>query len=260
MDKHLKPKSRFLIVLALFLPLAACSTENMPDDTTWTDANVVEGYVKREYSKEVIKNPEKAFRSLPFNRVYLLNRRFGGGVSALFVTNENDNNAQQSLIDSIRADDRFSGASTCRHQYYEPIDTRAIATEKDVIVVDETTIVTLSGWLDTYRQPFSFENFYFRKTFGGWKKQEIEDSGYFQAVKAIDKISRQSSVRDVSYYNPEADYTLPIPPPIIEWEVSDNSIISIESPLYEQTITIKGLKPGKVTLSHNEISCEIEVI
>ena len=196
-------------------------------------------------------------------------------LSLLFVL-EDGEITQEEFIVLLERDERISYASGVRDIPFETVDTRYIEREKGTISVGETLQLTLKGTIDYYIQPFDFKGFFIKpatekqydaQSFSGialksvtevndgWLYLELEEEGYFNVIKACDKIARLTEIEKVEK---DKSNIVSVIPPI--WQVSDETIVSIETNTENYAIVeVKGLKPGTVTIDYAGVDCEITV-
>lgn len=174
----------------------------------------------------------------------------------------------------MEEDERINGASPCRDNEFETVDTRYIEKEKDTIAVGEEMRLTLKGNRDQYVQPFDFgkihakpsgDKQYFVEDFvgidlksvtrkdNGWLYFELAEENYFNVIKAADSLSRHPEIEAVELDT--SDVTLVIPP---IWEISDEMVASLDVDTNGDAI-IRGLKRGEVTVEFAGVSCKVEV-
>ncbi|MBE7078777.1 MAG: hypothetical protein E7380_02815 [Clostridiales bacterium] len=248
------------------------------EELVWTNENSVYAYVKAGYEDDILKDIEGAFRSLPFQEVYVAEKNTNEWtpLSLLFILDERGTITQKEFIALLERDERINHATSVRDIPFETVDTRYIEREKDTISVGETLQLTLMGYMDYYVQPFDFKGFFIKpatekqynvqsfpdvalksvtETNDGWLYLELEEEGYFNVVKACDKVARLSEIEKVEK---DKRKVVSVIPPI--WQVSDETIVKIEINSENYAIAeIKGLKSGKVTVDYAGVKCEITV-
>lgn len=290
MNRFIKNKSTFILWLSIMVimffgscfifAITACkkNDEYVEDDLVWTNENVVYAYVKAGCEDDILKDLEGSFRSLSFQKVYVAEKNANEWtpLSLLFILDDNGATTQQEFIGLLEQDERIDRANSWRDLPFETVDTRYIEKEKDTISVGETLQLTLMGNIDYYVQPFDFKGFFVKpftvKQYNvqsfpevalksvkeendGWLYLELEEEGYFNVVRACDKVARLSEIEKVAK---DKSNVVSVIPPI--WQVSDETIVSIETNSDQYALAvITGLKAGKVTVDYDDVKCEIIV-
>lgn len=254
--------------------LFGCKAEK--DDLTWTNQNAVYAYVKAGYEEGILNNVEAAFESYSFQKVYVTEKNTNQWtpLSLLFVLENSGTVSQQAFIELLNKDERINHASKCRDLPFETVDTRYIEREKDTVSVGETLSLTIKRNIDYYVQPFDFGGLFVQpkrnknytvKDFRGidlksvkkeendWLYLELKEEGYFNLIKASDKISRLSSI-DIT--EPDKSNFCVIPP---IWQVFDPSIAEFEDPYCIPTAVLRGILPGEVVVDFGGVKCNIAV-
>lgn len=283
MKKCIKAIILFFVSIQCFCCLFGCAnqngaeeTGNNKDDLVWTNENVVYAYVKVGYEVDILKDIEGSFQSLPFQKVYVAEKNTNEWtpLSLLFILDDKGTITQEEFVILLEQDERINHANSGRDIPFETVDTRYIEKEKDTIFVGETLRLTLMGNIDYYVQPFDFKGFFVKPATAkqynvqsfpgvvlksvtqekeGWLYLELKEEGYFNVVKACDKVARLSTIEKVEKGKEEV---VSVIPPI--WQVSDETIVSIETNSDNYALAvITGLKAGKVTVDYDSIKCEI---
>lgn len=257
-------------VFCISFALVGCKN-NQSDDSVWTNGNAVYAYVKADFENEILKNVEGAFDNLNFQKVYITNK-VPQSLTLLFIIEENGVTDTREFIDILSRDERISGVSPCRDLPFESVDTRYIEKDKDTLSVGEEMVLTLvAGKHEYYIQQFDFgglfvkpkEDYSVRNFKGiniksvnerenGWLYLELAKENYFDVIKAIDKLSRTATFEEVKA---DTSQMCPLPPPY--WEVADTNIAEIKVDDDYYTATIKGLKPGEVSVGFDGVWCNI---
>ncbi len=271
-------KILIIVMLCAIFGLVGCTSKEW-DNLEWTNDNVVFADIKFGFEDEILKNVEGSFKDLTFQKVYVIEKNTSDDVSLklLFVLNETGVEKRQEFINLLGQDDRIYHAYHRRDLPFATVDTRYIEKEKNTITVGETLRLEIKGNIDFYEQPFKFNGFlvkpvvnktYTIKDFSqvnlksiearkdGWLYLELATEGYFELIKAVNALSRMSTIEKVMFDRSEVFF---IPP--ATWQISDTSIAVFESTNYDCFIAIiKGIKPGKVTIEYGGIKCEIIII
>lgn len=267
-----------MIGALLLFSLAACNQLEEGETFEWTNENAIYAYVKAGHETEIINDVEAAFGSLSFEKVYVVQKQIDAStpLELLFVLEENGSEKQQDFIDLLNKDSRISHARKSRDLPFDTVDNRHIDKVKDTIAVGETLILEAKGNIDYYVQPFNREGFLIKpmisKTYtvadfphvdlksvverdNGWLYLELTSEGYFEVIKAIDTLSRLSTIKSAM---PERELISIIPP---VWNISDSTIAIFESTNYggAPSAVIRGIKSGKVIVDFDGVSCEITV-
>lgn len=270
-----------VVVLCILFSLIACTTKD-DDSLEWTNENAVYASIKAGFENEILQDVEASFSTLSFQKVYIVAKNINvyTPLALLFVLNESGASKQQEFRELLMQDSRVNHASNSRDLPFEPINTCRIEGEKNTITVGETLILEVKGNRDYYYQPFGFNGLFVKllnfleekiykisdfpqvnlksiETWGnGWLYLELATEDYFNVVKAIDKLSRLSTIEKVEPDKSEITF---IPPAI--WEISDYSVavfLESEGGAVSRAI-VKGIKAGKVTVNFAGISYEITV-
>lgn len=264
------------IILMIFTSfyVTAC---NKKDDLIWTNDNAVYAYVKEGFENDILKDIERAFKSLHFQKVYVTEKNTNQWtpLTLLFIIEENEISNKQEFVSLLQQDERINHVSMCRDFPFETVDTRYIEKKKDCIAIGESLRLTIKGTIDSYIQPFDFGGLFVKpkinknytiKDFreidlksvkeegNGWLYLELKEKEYFNVIKASNMLSRSSSIEAIT----QDKNNISIIPSI--WQVSDETIVSIEinSDNYG-SIVITGQKSGKVTVDFAGVKCEIVV-
>lgn len=277
--KFLKSLTISLALTAAFL-LNACTHRN--DNLTWENVNSVYAEIKADYKDDILADVEGAFETLRFQKIYVTKKDINqwSPITLLFILDETGDTKQEEFIRLLTQDERVMGAQICRDLPYQSVNNQYIEAEKTTISVGESIKVTLKGGsADVYIQPFNFGGLFVKpnidkdytledfqninlksvtKKDNGWFYLELKEENYFNLIKALDILSRLSTMEEVV---PDQSNVFPTPPP--SWQVSDPTIVDIKtnSENYE-TAVITGLKAGTVTVEWagvQSIRCEIRV-
>lgn len=271
----------FALTFCLSGCLNGCKSETKDekeDDLVWTNENIVYAYVNTGYEKDILTDIENSFPSLTFQKVYVAEKNADEWtpLSLIFILDKTKEITQKEFIDLLEKDERISYANAQRDLPFGTVDTRYIERKKDVITVGETLELKLVGSVDYYVQPFDFKGFFVKpitakqysvKDFpsvdlksvqeenDGWLYLELKNDGYFNVVKACDKIARLSTVEKVTK---DRRNVVSVIPPI--WKVADETIVRLETNTNQySSVTVTGLKTGKTTVEYDGVKCEITV-
>lgn len=269
--------SILLLLISVFcisFALVGCKN-SQSDDLVWANDNAVYAYVKTDFENEIFKNVEGAFDNVNFQKVYITNKT-PKNLTLLFILEENDVADTREFIDVLSRDERISGVIPCRDLPFESVDTRYIEKEKDTLSVGEEMVLTLvAGKHEYYIQQFDFgglfvkpkevKNYSVRDFKGiniksvnerenGWLYLELAKENYFDVIKALDNLSRIATFEEVKA---DTSKVWHLPPPY--WEVSDTNVAEIKANEDYYTATIKGLKPGEVSVGFDGVRCNIVI-
>lgn len=280
-EKGGKFMGKRICVMAVVMLTSFCVTacnKMTKDDLVWTNENIVYAYVNAGYEDDILKDIEGSFESLSFQKVYAAEKNTNEytPLSLLFILDENGAVTQREFIGLLEQDERISYANGRCDLPFETVDTRYIEREKDTVSVGETLQLTLAGNIDYYVQPFDFKGFFIKpvaqkrynvrsfpgvalksvkEAYNGWFYLELEEEGYFNAVKACDIVARLPEIEAVEM---DKRNLVSVIPPI--WQVSDETIVRLEtnSEHYESAV-VTGLKAGTATVDYAGVKCEITV-
>ena len=267
---------------------AKIGIDAVPKDSSnleWTNEQSVYAVVKAQYVSEVLANVEDAFKNYKFKDVYVRGKTIATPqtlpLTVLFVLDESGVENQKAFEELLHFDERISATWDCRDLPFETVDTRYLDVAKDIIEVDEVLEISMKGFLNAHHSPFEFNgvwvtltNFNENKTYKssdfpqvkvayveGQKGKfflKLSEPSYFNVIKAADALSRVSTIKSVEF-----DYGNVISPPPPIWKISDRMVAEFVDELgwvhHDKPVTIIGLKAGKVTISLDDVRCEITV-
>jgi hypothetical protein len=292
-------KTGFLVFLAIMLSftlLGGCEWADKDGNDTakrsrvpfdgieWGNDKAVYAAVHPGYANQAIQDAENAsgaFASLDIKAVYVVGKYLEYDLRLLLVLHKAGEEEQEAAIDILRADSRIMSAYKCNDAPFETVNTLYLSASSDTVNVGDTLTVKPEGTLKVYCQALtrfgvvSLVNYDPNKQYtpADFPQVEIESvyrhdpyfdltlvkSGYFDIIKAIDALARDSAIKIIDGYVIHYDY------PQADWSISDASVADFikqpfgwdgeifgweVKPNENGEVTIEALKPGKATVSY----------
>jgi len=293
--------------LCLCLGQTAAAADDFMEEGDWNNDNFICVEIEPEYVEYVLEDVSGAFADLLDLKATYVTEKFMYppycNLSLRLVLNNGGQTEQDAAIDQLVMDERVRWAGISDVVPYETINTLALNASSDTVKVGDTITVKLEGDFKMYYQPYTFDSINVRfaeydpgeeytpedfpqievasveKVNGipadyGYLHLKLVNPGYFNCYKAIHALAVDPSFITV-VQEQLSGYVLVAP----EWIISDTSIADFvdleEYPPSDydkvpKDVTIKGLKPGKVTVTYipgtnyyggwdYPVSCEIIV-
>jgi len=288
-----------LVTLCLCIGQTAVVADEPAEEGDWNNDNSIFAEIKSEYVDEVLEDVSGAFSDLLdlqatyitqkviYDDEYRLNLRL--------VLNNGSKAELDAAIAKLTADKRVKSAEAFDDVPFETINTMSLSASSYTVKVGDTITVKPEGELKIYEPTVSFdsilvslENYDPEKeytpddfpqfelasveklgTTGGCFVLTLENPGYFNVHKALHEFALDSAFIIVEPNGLcHEDWVL-----FSEWSISDTLIADFfdKEPFHEyKEATIKGLKPGIITLTYVQsmgyylaedypVSCEITV-
>jgi len=248
----------------------------------WTNDNSIYASIKPKYVDEVLQNVSGAFADLlDLKATYVTEKYFGDDLdyylSLRLVLSKSGQAEMDSAIAKLNADKRVEYARIYDDVPFETINTQSLVASSNTVEVGDTITVRPEGELKIYFQPFMFDYIVvelaeydsgkeytpddfpqfdiasIEKRGCSWACYlclTLEEPGYFNVCKAVNAFATDPAIQSVwpnACDGDEDEYLNSL------WKISDTSIAYISDMglhLEYEEVTIKGLKPGKITLTY----------
>ena len=270
------------------------SKETKNEETDWSNDNSIIVEIQPKYFNEVLQDVSGAFSLLDLKAVYITNKAEDDMYSYLVLRLVLNNGGQDNLnaaITKLQKDPRVKEASVSNDVPFETINTLQLTKSIDNIKVGETVAIKPEGELKVYKKQFLFDRITIslndydpnkeytpadfpqfniasiikhEYSWGTYFILTLAQPGYFNVLKAVNAFALDSKIKNVTA-EPIAYLTVVYPP---KWKISDTSIAELITD-ENGGVTIKGLKPGTITITYTpslgdsygpEVTCEITVI
>jgi len=298
-------KFRFYTIISLLVTLCigqtAVATDVPAEEGDWNNDNSIFVEIKSKYVDEVLEDVAGAFADLlDLKATYITNKYIGDDfdhyLSLRLVLNNGGQTELDSAIAKLNADKRVERARVYDDAPFETVNTMSLNSSSYTIKVGDTITVNPEGELIIYNPlgfefeaikvelvdydpekeytPYDFPHFEFASV-EKWDDSNarcfylvLTDPEYFNIFNATNALALDPSIKYV-----EPTYSAVAVEDVerySEWRISDTSIADFVEFDEDDEITIKGLKPGKITLTYIRafhdyiawdypITCEITV-
>lgn len=270
-----------LIIMLLGAGLVGCNDKEI-DNLEWKNENAVYAVINSKFKNDILKDVEGSFNFYSFEKVYITSINIGSNdsISLLFILNSIEIEEKERFKKQLSNDSRISYVNDCYDLPFESVDTRYIECKKNIINIGETLMLELKGNKNYYVPQFDFNGFLAKpkylenkKTYkindfpkiginkieeleNGWLYFKLANGGYFNLIKAMDKIARLDNIEEIDVDK----RNITLIPPII-WSSSNKRVvdfIEFDENNYGK-VTIKGLSKGETIVNYDGVFCKITV-